>query len=105
MKEINKDELIAALENKFDISISDVEYTTQKLSKGTVGEVIKIEGNAISEDRIPFNLVLKMQKKWERHLDPLCWRHEYDIYLNKLDKSISRFIKLPECYLLEKKSR
>lgn len=100
--EIKKESLIAALNNKFDKEIFDVEYTANRLCKGTVAEVIKIEGSAKNHEYIlPFKLVLKIQKKWNRHLDPLCWRREYDIYLNKLDKEISRFIRLPECYLLE----
>ncbi|MFA5341360.1 MAG: aminoglycoside phosphotransferase family protein [Clostridia bacterium] len=99
--EIDKVTLINALKKKFNKDIDDVIYEASELCGGTVGEVIKIEGYAISGNRIPFKLVLKTQNKWDRHLDFPCWRREYDIYLNKLDKSISRFIKLPECYLLE----
>jgi len=41
--EIKKESLISALNNKFDKKIFDVEYTADRLCKGTVAEVIKTE--------------------------------------------------------------
>lgn len=62
--EIKKESLIAALNNKFDKEIFDVEYTVDRLCKGTVAEVIKIEGSANNHEyTLPFKLVLKIQKK------------------------------------------
>ena len=66
----------------FGMAITDATFQIEQLHGGTVGNVCKINGEAITDDgsRRNYTLVLKEQKKWERNDDPDSWRREYDIY-------------------------
>lgn len=102
MPEINKPSLLLALSSMSGATVSDAAYETELLQGGDVGEVCKISGMALTGGcSHPFALVLKNQKKWERHGDPECWRREYEIYRYGLDRKLLQTIKLPKCYLLE----
>jgi tRNA A-37 threonylcarbamoyl transferase component Bud32 len=86
----------------FATCVVDAEYASEVLHGGTVGEVCKVSGKASTKDGAqPFSLVLKNQRKWDRHGDPGCWRREYDIYKDGLDRRLFPSIKMPRCYLLE----
>lgn len=102
--EIDKNSLIRALSNKFNAVVCDVEYASEVLQGGTVGDVTKLFGQAKIQDEMtaqPFELVVKTQKKWDRSGDPGCWRREYEIYHHGLVDKLPQELKLPQCYLLE----
>lgn len=102
MKEIDVSSVRSALKRKYEKEIGPVHYDTTVLQGGTVGEVVRLTGEAESgNERLPFTLVLKTQKKWDRHGDPDCWRREYDIYRQQLPRRLSQTVRLPLCYLLE----
>lgn len=102
MVNISKLSLLDALKKMFETDIIDADYSLEILQGGTVGDVCKLSGMAMTNDSSsPFTLVLKNQRKWDRHGDPDCWRREYDIYKNGLDHELLGAIKLPHCYLLE----
>lgn len=104
MKQIDKAALLNALSNKWKSIVEDADYEVIELQGGTVGDVVRIEGRAAMEgEERPFAVVLKTQRQWNRHGDPGCWRREYEIYKNGLDKEIGDFILLPKCYLLEER--
>lgn len=103
---INRASLLQALSNKFGVNVKDAAYETELLQGGDVGEVYRISGEAVTDDAgMVFSLVLKNQKKWERHGDPDCWRREYEIYKHGLDKKLlGKTLMFPKCYLLNESS-
>ena len=102
MSDINKTSLLSALGNMLKAEINDASFSTQVLQGGTVGEVCRIVGEAMAGNGfLPYSIVLKTQRKWDRHGDPICWRREYDFYKNGLVDGLHNSIKLPRCFLLE----
>lgn len=102
MKEILKSSVLVALCRKFQQNIENAAYTTEILQGGTVGDVVKLTGHAeTGSEALPFSIVVKTQRKWDRHGDPLCWRREYDIYRQDLPVKLLPAIRLPQCYFLE----
>ncbi|MGE5652742.1 MAG: aminoglycoside phosphotransferase family protein [Bacillota bacterium] len=100
--EIEKTSLLRALSSMFGVNVSDAIFSVELLQGGTVGEVSKLSGEALTQEgHRPFELVMKNQRQWDRHGDPDCWRREYDLYKNGLDRELFPSIKLPRCYLLE----
>ena len=101
---LNIESLIQALSNKFNAVVCDVEYSSEVLQGGTVGDVtklfgqVKIQGETTAQ---PFELAVKTQKQWIRSGDPQCWRREYEIYHSGLVAKLPQELKLPQCYLLE----
>lgn len=72
---IDKVELELALCKKFGTSATVVDYTAERLHGGTIGNVYRMTGSALCEgEAMPFCVVYKTQKKWERYADPLSWR-------------------------------
>lgn len=102
MCQIDKLPLLTAVSKMLGKPATDAEYTSEVLQGGTVGEVCKVSGEAIFDGggREKFVLVLKTQRKWDRHGDPDCWKREFLIYKNGLADELSP-IKLPRCYFLE----
>jgi hypothetical protein len=102
MAELSRSSLLQALSNMLGVLVRYAAYETELLQGGDVGEVYKISGKALTDDGShSFTLVLKNQKKWDRHGDPGCWRREYEIYRHGLYQKLLQTIKLPQCYLLE----
>lgn len=83
-------------------SVADAGYETETLQGGTLGEVCRVSGTAVTEDgERPYALVVKTQRRWERHGDPQCWRREHDLYAANIVDDFPGPIKLPRCLLLE----
>lgn len=102
MNEIEQSSVLTALGQKFSCEIRSADYTAEILQGGTVGQVVKLTGHAETQDEpLPFSIVVKTQKKWDRHGDPGCWRREYDIYRQGLPRQLLQTIRLPQCYHLE----
>lgn len=92
--------LINVLAKKFGESISDATFETTPLHGGTLGDVELVHGIAKSADgkEIPFKVVRKTQKKWERNFDLDSWRREYDLYASDMDSLFSESLRWPKCY-------
>lgn len=95
--------LINVLNKALDQEITEVSFETEQLKGGTVGEVMLIYGVArtIGRKELPYKVVYKIQKMWERYSDSNSWRREYDLYLEKLDTVFSESFRWPRCYYAE----
>lgn len=96
-------ELTKALQNALSADVQYAEYESQQLHGGTLGDVRLITGVAHTSggESLPFKLVLKTQKEWERYGDALSWRREYDLYAGGLEPFFSSAFSWPKCYLAE----
>lgn len=92
-----------ALSRRFMKEIVSADCQTIPLQGGTVGKVYLITGIAETADgeKLPYRMVLKMQKKWERYGDPGSWRREYDLYTSDLGATFSDAFRWPACYHAE----
>jgi hypothetical protein len=85
--------------------ITGTVYQSRRLQGGTVGDVELITGAAETADggKLPFKIVLKTQKKWERYGDPGSWRREYDFYMSDFGSVFSGTpgLRWAECYRAE----
>lgn len=81
-----------------DISKIDAGYKITKPAGGSVGHVEILSGTCEGK---PFKAVVKTQKKWERHGDPLSWRREYDLYVSDTGKIFTKELRWPKCYHAE----
>lgn len=95
--------LIYALSRCFKKDIISADCQTRPLQGGTVGNVYLVTGIAETSDgeRLPYRIVLKIQKKWERYGDPGSWRREYDLYSSDLGETFSDVFHWPTCYHAE----
>ncbi len=95
--------LIQALCKMLGKSIINADYKSKQLHGGTVGEVRLVSGIAETADgeKLPYKVVLKIQKKWERHRDPGSWRREYDLYKSDFGTLFTDSLRWPECYHAE----
>lgn len=97
------DTLIFALSRRFKKDILSADCQTTPLQGGTVGNVHLVAGTADTADgeKLPYRIVLKIQKKWERYGDPGSWRREYDLYASDLGTTFSDAFRWPICYHAE----
>jgi len=100
---INLQTLIYALSRKFKKDIISADCQTMPLKGGTVGNVHLVTGIAETAGgkKMPYRIVLKIQKKWERYGDPGSWRREYDLYESDLGATFSDALRWPACYHAE----
>ncbi|WP_042474200.1 aminoglycoside phosphotransferase family protein [Bacillus ndiopicus] len=100
---IKSQKLIYALSQQFKKDIIYADCQTTQLQGGTVGNVHLVTGSAETADgkKLPYRIVLKIQKKWERYDDPGSWRREYDLYMSDLGETFSDAFRWPTCYLAE----
>jgi hypothetical protein len=75
-------------------------YQTTRLHGGTLGDVRLVAGTAETAGgmTLPYQVVLKTQKKWERYDDPDSWRREYDLYNSELGLAFDDSLRWPVCY-------
>ena len=92
-----------ALSKMLDTEIIHAEYKTTQLHGGTLGDVQLVTGESETVDGriMPYKIVSKTQKKWERHCDPDSWRREYDFYNSNFSTLFSDSFHLPVCYHAE----
>lgn len=101
--DIKLETLTHILSKIFGENIIRADYQTKQLQGGTLGDVQLVTG--ISEnangEKLPYRVVLKVQKKWERYGDPDSWRREYDLYTSDLGETFSDSFRWPKCYHTE----
>ncbi|WP_217557184.1 aminoglycoside phosphotransferase family protein [Paenibacillus sp. GbtcB18] len=100
---IKSETLICALSIQFKKDIISTDSQTMPLQGGTVGNVYLVTGIAetANGEKLPYRIVLKIQKKWERYGDPGSWRREYDLYASGLGATFSDALRWPTCYHAE----
>ena len=98
--EFSKKSLQEVLTKKWNQEVVDAEFNITQAKGGTVGDVSFVTGTAEMSmgEKKPFQLIYKMQKKWERYGDPNSWRREYDLYRSELSNSFADSLRWPECY-------
>ncbi|MFA9558986.1 aminoglycoside phosphotransferase family protein [Evansella sp. AB-rgal1] len=103
MREIKTETLTQVLSKILSAKIIGVDFHSKQLHGGTVGDVHLVMGNAENNDgeKLPYKIVLKTQKKWERYNDPSSWRREYDFYKSNFSALFSETFRWPECYHVE----
>ncbi|WP_318249415.1 aminoglycoside phosphotransferase family protein [Paenibacillus sp. alder61] len=103
MSEIKVDTLTQVLSNMLGTTINSADFQTKSLHGGTVGDVQLVTGYVKTTDggNLPFKIVLKTQKRWERYGDPDSWRREYDFYNSNFGVLFSESFRWPECYHAE----
>ncbi|OWA36273.1 aminoglycoside phosphotransferase [Saccharibacillus sp. O16] len=100
---VNIQMLLLALSRQLQTKIVDADYQITALHGGTVASVHLLNGTAQTADhrQLPFRLVRKVQRKWERYSDPDSWRREYDLYASDLAETFSENLRWPTCYYVE----
>ncbi|WP_042199331.1 aminoglycoside phosphotransferase family protein [Paenibacillus camerounensis] len=100
---ITNETLTYVLSQQFKKEIISADFTTKSLHGGTVGNVNLVTGTAETSEgeKLPYRVVLKIQKKWERFGDPGSWRREYDLYSSDLGVTFSDTFRWPTCYYAE----
>lgn len=99
-----KTEILALVLSKMlDKTIIRADHQLKELQGGTVGDVRLVTGMVETSDgeNLPYKVVWKTQKKWERYGDPDSWRREYDLYASDFGKSFTDSLRWPECYHAE----
>lgn len=98
--EIESEKLRIVLSKMLGKTISRAAYQTKQLQGGTVGDVRLVMGMAEASDgqNLPYKVVWKIQKKWERSGDPNSWRREYHLYQSNLGAAFTHALRWPECY-------
>lgn len=100
---VNTETLALVLEKALGAQIIGADYETAELHGGTLGIVLLVTGTAESAagDKLPFKVVWKTQKQWQRYGDPDSWRREYDLYQSGLDAAFTKSFRWPKCYHAE----
>ena len=101
--QIKHEILINVLGDMLSARVIHADYKTTQLHGGTLGDVRLVIGVAEADDgkKIPYQFVLKKQKKWERYGDTDSWRREYDLYTSDLGKLFGDSLRWPTCYYSE----
>lgn len=92
--------MLTSLLNKPVVSF---EYEETPLDGGTIGDVRLLSGQAVTDtdERIPFKIVYKSHKKFERPGDPHSWKREYDLYISDIDNTFTDEFRWPKYYRAE----
>lgn len=98
-----KEMLTLVLNKMLDKTIIHLDYQLKELQGGTVGVVRLVTGTLETSDgeNLPYKVVWKTQKKFERYGDPNSWRREYDLYASDFKKVFLDSFRWPECYHAE----
>lgn len=83
---LTEETLTKVLSKMLGVKIINADFQAAQMHGGTVGDIRLVAGTAetIDGDKLPYKVVLKVQKKWERQGDPGSWRREYDLYMSDL---------------------
>lgn len=100
---VKPDILALVLSNMFNKTIIRADYQLKELKGGTIGDIRLVTGMAETSEgeNLPYKVVSKTQKKFERYGDPDSWRREYDLYVSDFKEVFSDSFRWPECYHAE----
>ncbi|SEO92592.1 Phosphotransferase enzyme family protein [Amphibacillus marinus] len=100
---IKRETLEYVLSRLLGKTICCADYQTRQLQGGTLGDVRLVTGIAETFDgvQLPYKVVWKKQKKWDRHGDPDSWRREYDLYTSDFANTLTNSFCWPVCYHAE----
>ena len=100
---LTEEAVINAISKMLGTNIICSNFKSEQLQGGTVGDVRLITGNAETTCGaiLPYKIILKVQKKWERGNDPDSWRREYDLYKSDLGSLFNDSFRWPVCYHAE----
>jgi len=85
-----------------ETTITEINYEIKQLHGGTIGNVQLITGIAKTNNGdLPYQVVFKTSKKWERYGDLDSWRREYDLYSSELATQFTDGLRWPTCYYAE----
>ncbi len=92
-----------ALSKLFNKKIVGADSQALSLQGGTVGNVYLVTGTAETDEgeKLPYRIVLKRHKEYDRYRDPGSWRREYDLYKSDLASTFSDTFRWPACYYAE----
>ena len=95
-----EDKLVLVLSKMLGKNVARAHFQAEQLAGGTVGDVRLVTGSAETADGdiLPYKVVLKVQRKWERGGDPGSWRREYDLYMSDLASLFTDSFRWAECY-------
>ncbi|MCL2159941.1 MAG: aminoglycoside phosphotransferase family protein [Oscillospiraceae bacterium] len=95
--------LVNVLEKMLGAKILRSNFQSAQLQGGTVGDVRLVSGIADGLDgaKLPYKIVLKTQKKWNRPGDSDSWRREYDLYTSDFGTVFTDSPRWPKCYHAE----
>lgn len=97
-----KETLMEVLQRALGAQVDDVEWTVETLQGGDVGDVYRVAGLAQTQaGALPYSVVLKVQKQWNRPGDPGSWRREYELYAAGAYDALPEGLHVPTCYRLE----
>lgn len=98
-----------------DESVEVTQWQRQPLQGGTVNLVYLLEGESrahppdSSTDNqtpiIPWSVILKIQRQWERGGDPECWQREMMLYQSDLFDTLPETLTVPCCFDIIKKDQ
>ncbi|MFH1879351.1 MAG: aminoglycoside phosphotransferase family protein [Bacillota bacterium] len=91
--------LLRAVSRMLGMPVIRASYEAAPLHGGTLGDVRLVQGIAKTAggSALPFRIVQKTQKRWERPGDPASWRREYDLYRSNLGKFLPDTFRWPKC--------
>lgn len=100
---IKAEKLALVLGKMLDKTIIRADYQLKELQGGTIGNVRLVTGTVETSDgeNLPYKIVWKTQKKFERYGDPDSWRREYDLYASDFSKVFFDSFRSPECFHAE----
>jgi hypothetical protein len=101
--ELNIETLTCVLSKTSGQTVTHADYQIEQVQGGSVGDVRLITGTAETGggDKLPYEFILKVQKKWDCPVDPDSWRREYDLYKSDFGKLFSDTLRWPECFHAE----
>jgi Phosphotransferase enzyme family len=100
---VKPETLALVLSKMLDKTIIRADYQLKELQGGTIGIVRLVTGMAETSDgeNLPYKMVWKTQKKFERYGDPDSWCREYDLYASDFKQVFFDSLRWPECYHAE----
>ncbi|MCL2499114.1 MAG: aminoglycoside phosphotransferase family protein [Defluviitaleaceae bacterium] len=100
---VKEETLYKVLGKKTGAEVIRASFNESELQGGTLGDVRLVKGEVeiAAGDLLPYKVVWKTQKKWERPGDPLSWRREYDLYNSGFGENCFETFRPPTCYHAE----
>ena len=100
---VDPDALKRAVSSLLGAPVQRIEYKAISLQGGTLGDVQLLSGDTETRDgrKLPYQIVMKTQKRWERPGDSSSWRREYDLFSSALHTLFPDGFRSPKLYLAE----